>query len=222
MTETTARYEYQEDREQGLNWPRIAGISAAIAVHVAALMLLMAPVSPPPQADEQEDRVDVQFIERPPPPPPPPPPPKEPPKQIKLTPQPPQPQPKTVTPPPPEQPPIITDTPRAVDVQAPPPSPPAPPTQPPARPSPPSGDLAASMCTRPSPQYPREAMRAGITGTVKVLVQFANSGAITNASVQRGSGNRDLDRAAVTAVKRARLCPGSGEGSGFIDINFTL
>ena len=48
MTETTARYEYQEDREEGLNWPRIAGISAAIAGHVAAWMLLMAPVSPPP------------------------------------------------------------------------------------------------------------------------------------------------------------------------------
>ena len=65
-------------------------------------------------------------------------------------------------------------------------------------------------------------MRAGITGTVKVMVQFANSGAITNASVSKGSGNRDLDRAAVTAVKRARLCPGSGDGSGYIDINFTL
>lgn len=74
MTETTARYEYQEDdRDEGLNWARIAGISAAIAVHVAALMLLMAPVSPPPSADEQADRVDVQFIEPPPPPPPPPP-----------------------------------------------------------------------------------------------------------------------------------------------------
>ena len=149
MTETTARYEYQKDREDGLNWARIAGISAAIAVHVAALMLLMAPVSPPQ-------------------------------------------------------------------------TPPSPPTQPPARPSPPSGDLSASMCTRPNPQYPREAMRAGITGTVKVLVQFNNSGAITNASVSRGSGNRDLDRAATTAVKRARLCPGSGDGSGYIDVNFTL
>ena len=223
MTETTARYEYQRDRDDdGLNWTRIAGISAAIAVHVAALMLLLAPISPPAQQSEEADRVDVQFIE-PPPPPPPPPPPKEPPKQIKLTPQPPQPQPRTVTPPPPEQPPIIADTPRAVDTPAPPPAPPAPPTQPPAaKPSPPSGDLAASMCTRPSPEYPREAMRAGVTGTVRVLAQFNNSGAITNASVSRGSGNRDLDRAATTAVRRAKLCPGSGDGSGYIDINFTL
>ena len=44
MTETTARYEYTEERDDGLNWARIAGISAAIAVHVAALMLLMAPI----------------------------------------------------------------------------------------------------------------------------------------------------------------------------------
>ena len=202
MTETTARYEYQRDRDDdGLNWTRIAGISAAIAVHVAALMLLLAPISPPAQQSEEADRVDVQFIEPPPP----------------------QPQPRTVTPPPPEQPPIIADTPRAVDTPAPPPAPPAPPTQPPAaKPSPPSGDLAASMCTRPSPEYPREAMRAGVTGTVRVLAQFNNSGAITNASVSRGSGNRDLDRAATTAVRRAKLCPGSGDGSGYIDINFTL
>ncbi len=78
------------------------------------------------------------------------------------------------------------------------------------------------MCTRPTPEYPREAMRAGVTGTVRVLVQFSNSGAITNASVSRGSGNRDLDRAATTAVRRAKLCPGSGDGSGYIDVNFTL
>ena len=139
-----------------------------------------------------------------------------------MTPQP-QPQPQRVLPPPPtEAPPIITDTPRAVDVQAPPPSPPTPaPPQPPARTAP-SGDLSASMCVPVRPQYPREAERAGITGTVMVSVSFNNSGAITEARVQKSSGNRDLDRAAITAAKRAKLCPGSGDGSGYFPVNFVI
>ena len=38
-----------DDRAVGLNWPRIAGMSFVIAVHAAALMLLLAPVTPPGQ-----------------------------------------------------------------------------------------------------------------------------------------------------------------------------
>lgn len=78
------------------------------------------------------------------------------------------------------------------------------------------------MCTRPNPQYPREEQRSGVTGTTRVLAEFDNSGNISNASVARGSGNRNLDRAAVQAVRRAKLCPGSGNGSGYIEISFTL
>ena len=33
--------------DEGLNWPRIAGMTFVIAVHAAALMLLLAPVTPP-------------------------------------------------------------------------------------------------------------------------------------------------------------------------------
>ena len=141
-----------------------------------------------------------------------------------MTPQPQPPQPQRVLPPPPtDTPPIITDTPRAVDTPAPPPSPPTPaPPQPPARPAAPSGDLTASMCVPVRPQYPREAERAGITGTVVVTVSFNNSGTITEASVKSSSGNRDLDRAALTAARRAKLCPGSGDGSGYFPVNFVL
>ena len=78
------------------------------------------------------------------------------------------------------------------------------------------------MCTRPNPQYPREEMRAGVTGTARILVTFNNSGAITEARVDRSSGNRNLDRAAQQAVRRAKLCPGSGDGTGYIEIAFTL
>lgn len=33
----------KKDNREGLNWARIAGITVAIAVHVAAMLLLLAP-----------------------------------------------------------------------------------------------------------------------------------------------------------------------------------
>ena len=45
MTEHTPHTDRHE--RQPLNWPRIVGISFVIALHVAALMLLLMPVAPP-------------------------------------------------------------------------------------------------------------------------------------------------------------------------------
>ena len=39
---------------------------------------------------------------------------------------------------------------------------------------------------------------------------------------QRQEKLAEYQRQLATAVKRARLCPGSGDGSGYIDVNFTL
>ena len=43
------------DGDPGLNWPRIAGLSFVIAIHAAALLLLLAPVTPPGQEKADED-----------------------------------------------------------------------------------------------------------------------------------------------------------------------
>ena len=51
----------EEDREGGLSWPRIVGLSFAIAIHAAALLLLLAPISPPAQ-DVEEDDVVLSLI----------------------------------------------------------------------------------------------------------------------------------------------------------------
>jgi len=59
--------------DDGLNWPRIAGMTFVIAVHAAALMLLLAPVTPPGMEKADTDTTRVVIIEPPPPPPPPPP-----------------------------------------------------------------------------------------------------------------------------------------------------
>ena len=41
MTEDLATIEKKDHRDVGLNWPRIAGFSFAIALHAAALLLLL-------------------------------------------------------------------------------------------------------------------------------------------------------------------------------------
>src|SRR3546814_20289055 len=81
MTEQQPIYPKHDDRDDddGLNWPRITGITLAIAVHVAALLLLLAPVAPPGGAEDDDDVTRVVIIEPPPPPAPPPPPSPQPP-----------------------------------------------------------------------------------------------------------------------------------------------
>jgi protein TonB len=205
-----------DDRAVGLNWPRIAGMSFVIAVHAAALMLLLAPVTPPGAEKQDEDVTRVTFIE---PPPPPPPPPKEPPKEIKLTPTPTPPTP-TPTPPPPE-PPVVLDNPTPMSTQAAPPAPPAP-TPPAAVPSRNTSDLRASICSAP-PTTPLQVAvtKAQEEGTTIITLTFTADGAVTGASVGQSSHNRDLDRAALAWAKGVKLCPGAA-GTGNLPIVMKL
>ena len=55
---------------QTISWPRIAGTSFAIALHVVVFMALMAPISGQQKVDKEEDVTLVSFIEPPKPPPP--------------------------------------------------------------------------------------------------------------------------------------------------------
>ena len=197
MTQDLANPENNDNREGGLSWPRIAGISFALALHAAALLLLLAPISPPAQDADEEDVVNVTFIE--PPPPPPPPPTDKPPPPIKTL------APPTKAPvlPPPEDPPVVLDTPRAVDVQAPPPSPPAPP----AAVSDMSSGVDPSSRAMNPPKYPPEEQRRGIQGTTVLVVSIDASGGVLDVEVEKSSGNRNLDRAAVQAARRWRFNP---------------
>ena len=65
---------YEEAEESGLSWPRIIGIAFVIALHLAALMLLLIPAVAPKAEAEQERNILVTLVDAPPPPPPPPPP----------------------------------------------------------------------------------------------------------------------------------------------------
>jgi len=68
------------------------------------------------------------------------------------------------------------------------------------------------MTGNPSPQYPAAALRAGIGGTVMVRAELDASGQPIDVDVVRRSGNRDLDRAAVQAVRKWRFEPALRNG----------
>ena len=111
-------------------------------------------------------------------------------------------------PPPPEEPPVVFDDPSPVDVQAPPPAPPAPPA--------PQPDIGASVDISSKnmnpPQYPREEMRRGVTGTVILVITVDANGNATDVQVESSSGNRNLDRSAVKAARNWRFNPGVSGG----------
>lgn len=77
----------------------------------------------------------------------------------------------------------------------------------------------------PAPKYPSRALRRGDRGTVLVRAQIGVDGVPSDVSVGHSSGSRDLDRAAVEAVRKWRFRPAmSGElpvsASVNIPINF--
>lgn len=64
----------------------------------------------------------------------------------------------------------------------------------------------------PAPDYPAAALRRGESGTVMVRVEVDAAGMPVNVSLDKRSGSRDLDRAAMDAVKRWRFQPAQREG----------
>ena len=138
-----------------------------------------------------------------------------------------------------EAPPPQAERPRVAEEAPPPPPPPLPQpveevVQPPA-PSPSTASAPAQGGNlpmpipgqNPPPEYPFRAMRTGETGTVLVRAVVGPDGAPTDVGVGRTSGSRDLDRAAVDAVRRWRFQPAVRDGQAVtasvdIPIDFTL
>ena len=189
-----------KDDSEGLNWARIAGITMAIAVHAGALFMMLAPMAAPPAEKAEQEVTMVNQIK--PPPPPPPPPPEEPPKPIappkELSP----PKQTTTLPPPPETPPIVFDDPSPVDLPPQPPRPPEPPRQ-----TSTLGSVDPSSKAMNPPTYPPSAARAGIEGTVVLVISIDAQGNVLGVEVEKSSRNRDLDRAAIAAAKKWRFSP---------------
>ncbi|MGH8155106.1 MAG: energy transducer TonB, partial [Rhodanobacteraceae bacterium] len=107
---------------------------------------------------------------------------------------------------------------------------PAAPPRPPAPPPPPA-DVAPSVDisykNRNPPQYPIQAIRQGQQGTVILDVTINAQGEVIDVKVEKSSGYRVLDQAAVAAARKWRFNPGiqNGKPSGGvvrIPVNFNL
>lgn len=62
------------------------------------------------------------------------------------------------------------------------------------------------------PQYPKTAARDGSEGTVNLALLIGTDGRVSEAKVQRSSGFRELDRAAVAALSMCKFKPASTNG----------
>ena len=88
--------------------------------------------------------------------------------------------------------------------------------------------MSLEYASAPAPSYPRDALRAGVTGTVLLEVLVDVDGSPLKVTIHRSSGNRELDRAAQLQVqKHWRFRPASRNGTavqaiGIVPIDFKL
>ncbi len=106
----------------------------------------------------------------------------------------------------------------------------APPPAPPAPPAPPSDITAGqdlSYNSRLQPRYPPQAARQHHEGTVTLLILVGVDGMPKDIKVEKSSGYRELDRAALDAAQHWRFNPEikngkKVEGYARVPINFNL
>lgn len=84
--------------------------------------------------------------------------------------------------------------------------------------------MAAMMDGCAKPAYPAQAARNGDTGTVTLALLVGVDGRVTGSRVERSSGFRDLDKAALTALSLCKFKPamrGDVAEAGWAQIAFT-
>ncbi|HEX2082836.1 MAG TPA: energy transducer TonB, partial [Xanthomonadaceae bacterium] len=88
-------------------------------------------------------------------------------------------------------------------------------------------DREVEPIARVQPEYPVAAARVQEEGTVLVRVEVDANGRAGDVSIARRSGSRDLDRAALDAVKQWRFRPAMRNGKAVasvaeVPVEFTL
>lgn len=220
----------------GLGVGALLGLLATVVVQHALAIFYMGEFlgSKPPPVPKAPEVIAV-FVQPEPTPAPPAPAPPEPVPPQPLAPQPPTPPPPKPRPPKPRPQPK-KPTPAPVAVADPTPAPNAPvgvlaselaaedeaddvPSPATASPSGPPGPPAvvqpsshASYLGNPKPNYPDVSRRFGEEGTVRLRVLVGADGRAHEVNVERSSGYRRLDKAALDAVRRWRFVPGTRGG----------
>jgi protein TonB len=108
----------------------------------------------------------------------------------------------------------LAERPRIIETPRPAPRPVAPANVPPPDTRAPSSaaDAIPVPISSPSPRYPTRAMQRRESGTVRVQVQVGADGSPLDVSVLESSQSRDLDRAALEAVRKWRFRPAQKNG----------
>ncbi len=96
--------------------------------------------------------------------------------------------------------------------QATPGTPPAAQSAAPGPTAPASGGPSPRLVHSPAPEYPRDALRAGVSGEVVIRIDVGPDGVPASLEIIRSSRNRSLDRAALQAVRRWRFEPAVRDG----------
>lgn len=210
----------------GIDLSRILALSAAIGLHLLAMLLLLIPLShvAPPQEPAKAQPVWQQPI------------------VVPVTPTPPQPVTK-VEPRPVTQPRVPTAAPVPTQVQAPAadaspmpmPQASADPLPAVAEPSVPPGPVSAPVAgmqlqylRAPAPPYPRDALRDGLQGSVLLRVLVGVDGQPLDVTIAKSSGHRILDQAARDQVlKRWKFHAAMQQGTpvqayGLVPVDFSL
>lgn len=78
--------------------------------------------------------------------------------------------------------------------------------------TPPPARAARPLASNAQPKYPAAALRSGIGGIVLVRANVDANGVPSDIDIVKRSGNRDLDRAAVSAVRQWRFEPAQANG----------
>lgn len=79
-----------------------------------------------------------------------------------------------------------------------------------ARPAAPAPSTAVTVLSREQPDFPREAVRAGVeTGTVRARLTIGASGEVTNVAIVQAQPVRVFDRAVQGALARWKFNPGA-------------
>jgi periplasmic protein TonB len=81
-------------------------------------------------------------------------------------------------------------------------------------PSPPRKIVAPRILAKIEPQYPEDARRAGIEGTVAVRIEIKDNGQTGKISVVRSAGLASLDMAAIQAIEHWQFIPAQDAESG--------
>lgn len=203
---------------------RVGANSGTLALHLLVLGLLFAPpapLDPAPPAPAPAMTVQVD-------PAPLPPRPVEPPPRSTPVPRPTPPRQATRQPPPQERGEAVTQLPTAdiPDEALIADAPPSPVT---GFDAPAQGGPSAGLrpVHAPAPRYPRNSVRRGSEGTVLLRVRVGADGLPEAVVIERGSGDRELDRAAQAAVRGWRFAPSMRDGvavasEGLLPVEFSL